>query len=150
MFSETISVISLVIAIASVAYSRATVSAAREANRISTHAERLSIYKALLAFTSAVSARGVALKPDDVWSYYEPALLARFYFSEEHSTEFLNLFDDAIALVGMKEEWEIHKRSGEKKYQEAVRKTHEKHRDIRDRARKLAEDIEPELIVKHA
>jgi len=147
--SEAIAIIALVIALLSAVYSRHSVMAAKHANRIAIHHERLKIYKALLSMVSALSARGPAIGKDEVWSFYEPAILSKFYFKPQHAEGLLKVFDDSVLLVSKKAEWEDTSQGG-KFDQNLVQQTHALHRATRDRARVLADQIESELVINNA
>lgn len=147
MIAEIISILSLVIALLSAIYARHAVSAATHANKIAIHQERLKIYKALLAHVSDLSARGVVIAAEDVWRFYEPATLSKFYFKPEHATKIEKIFDDSLSLISKKAEWDDIRARDQDAYQALVQETHNLLRATRDGARNLTEELEPELII---
>lgn len=147
--SEVIAIVALVIALLSAAYARHSVKAAQHANKIAIHHERLKIYKALLSLVSALSARGLAIGKDEVWGFYEPAILAKFYFKSDHADGLLKVLDDSVSLVSKKAEWGDTSQEGEFD-QELVQETHSLHRATRNRARELVGQIESELVINNA
>lgn len=150
MITEITAIVALVIALISAIYARRSAGSAHQANRIAIHQERLKIYKALLAHVSALSAQGVALRKDEAWQFYEPAILSKFYFKPAHSEKLVQIFDDSISLIVRKAQWEETTSMSQEELQELVRETHALHRATRDSARKLVQDLEPELVVNHA
>ncbi|MEQ8183157.1 hypothetical protein [Marinobacter salarius] len=144
--SDFIAGVALAIALLSAVYVRHSVKAAEHANQIAIHHERLKIYKALVSLVSALSARGVAIGKDDVWAFYEPATLSKFYFKPDLATALLKVFDDSVTLISKKAEWGDTSHGGEYD-QELVKETHALHRATRDRARQLTKEVESELVI---
>lgn len=159
MTAEIISVVSLfiaflstVIAVLSTVYARRSANTAKDANRIAVHHERLKIYKALLAHVSALSAKGVAVGQDEIWKLYEPATLSKFYFKRDHADRMLTIFDDSLKMnIKWQESRELKEfmHAYQDGYQLLVQETHALHRATRDAAKKLAEEIEPALVISH-
>ena len=147
MIAEIISIVSLVIALISAVYARHSVSAAKHANKIAIHQERLKIYKALLTHVSDLSARGVVITPEDVWRFYEPATLSKFYFKPEHAEKIEKIFDDSLALISKKAAWDDIRARDQDAFQVLVQETHNLLWATRDGARNLAVEIEPELMI---
>jgi hypothetical protein len=148
--SLAVAVLSAAIALLSVFYARRSANTAKDANKIAVHHERLKIYKALLAHVSALSAKGVAVRQDEIWQFYEPATLSKFYFDRDHADRMLTIFDDSVKMVIKKEEWEEFRNVDQDVYQRLVVETHTLHRATRDSAKKLAEEIEPALVISSA
>jgi hypothetical protein len=84
---------------------RAALIEARRQNRIGTHAHQLEAFKALLAFYSQLTAKGIHFKSEPVWALWEHAQIAEFYFSKPLAEMLGAIIGAALLLQGSRDEW---------------------------------------------
>lgn len=84
---------------------RAALVEAKRQNRIAAHAHQLEAFKALLAFYSQLTAKGIDFKPEAVWALWEHARIAEFYFSPPLAQKLDAITGAALKLQGSRDEW---------------------------------------------
>lgn len=83
----------------------AAVNEARAQNRISVHGHRLEAYKALLSFSGQLTALGIHYKREALWSFWEYAQIAEFYFSDSVATNLKYIVDLSLELKVSSDKW---------------------------------------------
>lgn len=84
---------------------RAALVEAKRQSRIGAHAHQLEAFKALLAFYSQLTAKGIDFKSEAVWALWEHARIAEFYFSKPLAEKLDAIIGAALKLQGSRDEW---------------------------------------------
>jgi len=135
------------VAALSALYARWQAVAAGRANEIALHENRLAVYKGLARFRAHISARGVTIKEEEVWRFSEVVELSEFYFPSTIYPRLNKIFEDALKLLSMNDEWEEARRSNAGQANSIVKMRHELMRAIRDECYKITDEIKRHLRV---
>ena len=103
---------------------RATSAESKRQNRIASHGMQLEAFKALLSFSSQTSANGIDFKREAVWTLWEHARIAEFYFSASLVKKLTSIVDTALALQSDRDEWKLDDTYPASQRKDAVEKTY--------------------------
>lgn len=135
------------VAALSALYARWQAIAAGRANEIALHENRLTVYKGLARFRAHISARGTSIKEEEVWRFSEIVELSEFYFPSTLYPRLNKVFEDALKLLSLNDEWEEARRHNEEQAKAFVKQRHELMRATRDECYKITEELKPHLRV---
>ncbi|WP_018275154.1 hypothetical protein WKI13_02465 [Teredinibacter turnerae] len=150
MLSTLITILAVIVAFLAAIHARKSAEAAKEANKIAVHQNRLEIYKSLVLLISALSSRGPDTKSEDIWQFYEPAELSKFYFCDQSANRISLLFDNLLRFLSKKHDWQVAREEGSDNLKQCAREMHASLEQCRDEAVKVKDEIEPQLIVNKA
>jgi hypothetical protein len=135
------------VAALSALYARWQALAAGRANNIALHENRLSVYKGLARFRTHISARGTGIKEEEVWRFAEIAELSEFYFPPVIHLKLNAIFEQAMELLALNDDWENAKQNGSEKANILVTERHNLMRHTRDECYKIADELKLHLRV---
>jgi hypothetical protein len=150
MFDDTAAVIaflSALVAMLSALYARWQARAADKSNQIALHADRLDVYKGLVRFRAYITARGVSIKDDEVWKFAEAAELSEFYFPAAVHKRMDSVFQRAIELLSLNDQWETNKPLDRDEMIKLNRKRQDLMKEIREDCYAISDEFKPHLRV---
>lgn len=153
MFEDAATVVAVgaaFVAALSALYARWQAMAAGRANEISLHENRLAVYKGLARFRVHITAVGVGLKEEEVWRFAEIAELSEFYFPPKIHPRMNGVFEQALKLMSLNDEWNEAKQSDPGRVRNLVTERHELMRCIRDECYKITDELKRHLRVGEA
>ena len=145
--ATVISVVAALVALLSALYARWQALAAARANEIALHDSRLRVYNGLVRFRAHISARGTGIKEEEVWKFAEVAELSEFYFPGGISPRLNTVFEDALKLLSLNEQWEEYRKYEPDKAKALVEQRHSLMRGARDECYKIGNELKQHLRV---
>lgn len=150
MIHDTATIVAIcaaLVAALSALYARWQASAAARANEISLHETRLNVYKGLARFRAHISACGTGIKEEEVWRFAEIVEMTEFYFPPDVHPRLNAIFEQALKLLSLNDEWEDAKRYDQDKAKTLVKERHKLMRGTRDECYKIGNEIKRHLRV---
>lgn len=153
MLQDTFTVISILAALVaalSAVYASWQAQAAKRANSIALHDSRLSVYKGIVRFRAYISARGTDIKEDEVWKFAEVSESGEFYFPAPIHARLESVFERALQLLSLNDDWENAKNAGliDQEVAKALnQKRHTLMREIRDDCYAISNELKKHLRV---
>jgi hypothetical protein len=135
------------VAALSALYARWQARAAGRANEIALHENRLNVYKGLVRFRAHISAHGTSIKAEEVWRFAEAAELSEFYFPPNVHLRLNAIFEQAMTLLSLNDDWEQAKQYDQDKAKSLVKERHALMRGTRDECYQIANELKPHLRV---
>lgn len=135
------------VAALSALYARWQALAAGHANEIALHENRLTVYKGLVRFRAHISAHGTSIKEEEVCRFAEAAELSEFYFPPHIHPRLDAIFEQAMKLLSLNDEWEQAKQYDQDKANGLVKQRHELMRGTRDECYQITNELKPHLRV---
>lgn len=102
----------------------AALSESKRQNRIASHGHQLEIFKALLSFSSQISANGIHFPQEPVWELWEHARIAEFYFSEGTTKKLEAIVEAALTIQTQRNSWKLDNTSPASEKPQAVKETY--------------------------
>jgi hypothetical protein len=143
--SIIVAVVAALVAALSAVYARWQAVAAGRANEIALHESRLTVYKGLGRFRAHISARGVTIKEEEVWRFSEVVELSEFYFPSTIHPRVNKVFEDALKLLSLNDEWEDARRNNAEQANALLKQRHELMRATRDECYKVTDELKKHL-----
>lgn len=148
--SSLISLCSAFVAMLAALYARQQASAAKKATEISLHENRLKVYSGLSRFRVHVTGQGTNIKEEEVWRFAEVAELSDFYFSENIAAQMNSVFDRALKLLSLNDEWRAVRENDPSTARCLVQPRHELMRQMRDDCYKISDAMKGVMRVGNA
>lgn len=123
---------------------------AKHSIQIALHGDRLSVYKRLIRFRAQISARGCGIKAEDAWGFGEMAELSEFYYPAAIHSRLDSIFERALKLLSLNDEWELEKELNAEKANELNQQRHKLMQETRDDCYAISKDIKSYLRVGEA
>lgn len=128
-------------------YARWQAMAAARANEIAIHESRLNVYRGLARFRVHITAHGTNIKEEEVWRFAEIAELSEFYFPPGIHPRLNKIFQDALKLLSLNDQWEDARRRNDEQAKVLVKERHELMKAMRDECYDITGELKPYLLV---
>ena len=138
--ATVIAVVAALVAMLSALYARSQAIAAGRANEIALHDSRLRVYNGLVRFRAHISARGTGITEAEVRNFAEVAELSEFYFPGGVSPRLNTVFENALKLLSLNEQWEEARQYDPAKAKTLVEERHTLMRGSRDECYKIGNE----------